>query len=203
MKLYAALLLALSLVALNAKTQESNEPKTLFGNGLGINTSNVGVFLAPAYGITAMDGYSTSLINLRGGLIIDDKLSFGGFFSSSLNEIRPTSETVQNVYMDYWAIGGVAEYAVMTHKMIHLTFPIYFGYGEVQMDNETGDAGLGESNFFQIEPSALLEVNLNKYVRFNIGGGYRFITPMTYRNFNESHISGLTGYIGLKIGLFR
>lgn len=71
------------------------------------------------------------------------------------------------------------------------------------MDNENGDAGLGEANFFQIEPSALLEVNLHKYVRFNIGAGYRFVGQMSYRNLNQSDISGLTGYVGLKFGLFR
>ncbi len=71
------------------------------------------------------------------------------------------------------------------------------------MDNESGDAGLGESTFFQIEPSALLEINLHKNVRFNIGAGYRFAGQMEYRNFNQSDISGLIGYVGLKFGLFK
>ena len=69
------------------------------------------------------------------------------------------------------------------------------------MDNE--NVGLNESRFFQIEPSALLEVNLHKYVRFNIGVGYRVIENMNYRNFNQSDISGFTGYIGFKFGLFK
>jgi hypothetical protein len=56
-----------------------------------------------------------------------------------------------------------------------LTFPIFIGYGEVQMDNEMGDSSLGESNFFQIEPSVLLEINLNKFALFNVGAGYRHV----------------------------
>jgi len=71
------------------------------------------------------------------------------------------------------------------------------------MDNENGDAELGEANFFQVEPSALLEVNLHKNVRLNVGAGYRFVRQMEYRNFNQSDISGMTGYIGLKFGLFK
>ncbi len=70
------------------------------------------------------------------------------------------------------------------------------------MDNEDGVAGLGESNFFQIEPVALLEINLHKYVRLNLGAGYRFVGQMEYRNFDQSDISGLTGYLGLRIGIF-
>jgi hypothetical protein len=71
------------------------------------------------------------------------------------------------------------------------------------MDNYQGDAGLGEASFIQIEPSALLEVNLHKYVRLNLGAGYRLISQVTYRNLNQNDLSGLTGYVGLKFGLFR
>jgi hypothetical protein len=80
---------------------------------------------------------------------------------------------------------------------------LYVGYGEVEMDSESWDIDFGESNFVQIEPSALLELNLHKHVRFNVGAGYRLVGPMNYRNFNEANMSNLTGYVGLKIGLFR
>jgi hypothetical protein len=113
------------------------------------------------------------------------------------------SETVPNVYMDYWTVGGFAEYAVFSKKVAHLTFPLFIGYGEVQMDNENGDAGLGEAQLFQVEPSVLLEVNLHKFVRLNAGFGYRFVGQMNYRNFDQADISGLTGNLGLKFGLFR
>lgn len=182
---------------------QDNNANTLLGNSVPISVEKLGFFIAPAYGITSMDGSPTSLFNLRGGLIIKDKISIGGYFSTSLNQINPESETVQDVYMDYWTVGGFAEYTLLSKKLVHLTFPLYIGYGEVQMDNENGDAGLGEANFFKIEPSALLEVNLHKYVRLNLGTGYRFVGQMNYRNFTQSDISGLTGYIGLKFGLFK
>jgi hypothetical protein len=187
----------------NVSAQETDETKTLFGSGKSIRTENIGFFVAPAYGITQMDGSTTSLFNLRGGLNVKNKFSVGAYFSTSLNQIIPESEIVPNVYMDYWSAGGFFEYTILEKKAFHVTLPLYIGYGEVQMDNENGNASLGESNFFQIEPSALLEVNLHKYVRFNIGAGYRFVGDMNYRNFNQSDISGLTAYVGLKFGLFR
>lgn len=196
-----AVILFLSSKGLMA--QQNNEANTLLGDGPILNTDNLGYFVAPAYGLTTMDGSSTSLFNLRAGLNIKDQISFGGYFSTSLNEIMPESENAQNVYMDYWSVGGFAEYTLLSKKTFHITFPLSIGYGEVQIDNENGDAALGESNFFQIEPSALLEVNLHKYVRFNIGAGYRLVGQMNYRNFDQSDISGLSGYFGLKVGLFK
>lgn len=183
--------------------QSNQEAKTLMGSGNPISVKNLGFFVAPSFGLTQMDGSSASLISLRAGLNLKDKFSFGAYFNTSLNQIRPQSETQQNIYMDYWTVGGFAEYTLFAKKVAHLTFPLYIGYGEVQMDNENGDASLGEANFFQIEPSALLEVNLHKNARLNIGAGYRFIGQMNYRNFNQSDISGLTGYLGLKFGLFK
>ncbi|WP_289028547.1 hypothetical protein [uncultured Algoriphagus sp.] len=198
--------LALFLLSLTAplfSTAQTNaEPQTLFQKGDPINTENLGVFIAPSVGFTQMDGANAALFNLRAGVSIKDQISFGAYFSTSLNDIKPQSETVPNVYMDYWSVGGFAEYTWNASKLVHLTFPVYVGYGEVQMDNEIGDAGLGEANFFQVEPSALVEINLHRLVSLNAGAGYRIVGNMEYRNFNQSDLSGLTGYIGVKFNLF-
>lgn len=193
----------LTIFQVSLFAQDNNEAKTLFGSGNPISTKDLGFFVAPSYSLTQMDGSTASLFNLRGGINLKDKFSFGAYFNTSLNPIRPQSETIQNIYMDYWTVGGFAEYTLFSKKVAHLTFPLYVGYGEVEMDNENEDVELGEANFFQVEPSALLELNLHKYVRFHIGAGYRFVGQMDYRNFDQTDISGLTGYVGLKFGLFR
>lgn len=196
-------ILFFSLLSFQIYAQDENQTETLIKGTPSLNTKDLGFFVTPSFGLTQMDGSSVSLLHLRGGINWKDKYSFGVYFSTSLNDIKPESETVPNVYMDYWSFGGFAEYTLLSKKLVHLTFPLYVGFGEVQMDNEIGDAGLGEANFFAIEPSALLEINLHKYVRFNVGAGYRFVGEMKYRNFNQSDISGFTGYVGLKFGLFK
>ena len=177
--------------------QES--PATLLEKKSTLEKEYVKFFLAPSIGFTQMDGDNTTLFYLRGGLTLKDKFSFGGYFNTSLNEINPQSETQSNVYMDYWSVGGFAEYTWNASKLVHMTFPVYIGMGEVQMDNQSGDAGLGEANFFQIEPSALIEVNLTNFLKLNFGVGYRLVGNMEYRNFNQSDISGLTGNLGLRV----
>jgi hypothetical protein len=195
---------AIFLAALNfcvAQT-EPNEANTLFKKG-SLSTERMGAFLAPGIGVTQMDGDGAALFHLRGGLNFNDAFSFGGFYNVSMNDIIPQSETLSGIYMDYWSAGGFLEYTAFAKRLVHLSFPLSFGMGEVQMDDEEGDVGLGERNFAVIEPKALLEVNLHKHVRFQMGVGYRWISEMTYRNFDQSNLAGLTGHAGLRIGWFR
>lgn len=198
-----SLMSLIAITAIGAKAQEEGQTRTLFGNGKPLATDDFGFFVAPSFGLTQMDGSNASLFHLRAGIVHRDKLGVGGYVNTSLGQIFPQSETVPGVYMDYWTVGGFIEYTAWSKSMVHLTFPVHVGYGEVQMDNEAGDAGLGEANFFQIEPAALLEVNLLKHVRFAIGAGYRYVGDMTYRNFDGTDLSGVTGHVGLRIGLFR
>jgi hypothetical protein len=201
----AAWLCAFMLVSNATLGQEApvEETQTLFGGANALNAEKIGYFIAPGFAYTEMDGASVGLFQARAGVSYDGALSIGGFYEVSMNEIYPKSETLTNVYMDYWATGGFIEYTLLSDKLVHISFPVSAGFGEVQMDNEAGEAGLGESNFFVLEPAALLEVNLAKYVKLNAGAGYRVVGQMNYRNFNQNDLSGFNGRIGLKIGLFK
>ncbi len=197
------LLSALSCLLFLQTPLTAQEANTLFGNGSPISAADLGFFAAPSIGFGQLDGGEAALFNLRTGILLKDKLAIGGYFNTSVNNVIPQSETLPGIYMDYWTVGGFIEYTLFPEKLVHLSFPVYFGYGEVQMDNETGDPGLGEANFFQLEPAAMLELNLHKYARFQAGAGYRLLSQMNYRNFNQSDLAGLTAYAGLKLGLFR
>jgi hypothetical protein len=200
----AALLgILIILASTGLQAQEVQEARTLIGQGSPINSDDIGVFIAPAFAVTSLDGSTAPLFHLRGGATLKDQWSVGGYFSVLLDEIYPQSETELGIYMEYWSAGGFIEYTLLSKKLLHLTFPLYIGYGEVELDNELRDEELGEIYFFQIEPSALLELNLHRYVRFNLGAGYRFAGQMNYRNMDQSDIRGLTGYAGLRIGWFR
>jgi len=85
-----------------------------------------------------------------------------------MNQIRPESEMVPNSYMDPWSVGGFVEHTLLTKKIVHVSVPINFGYGEAESDDEVRDVGLGLAYFLLAGPAALLDFNLQKYVRFNI-----------------------------------
>ncbi|MFN3589668.1 MAG: hypothetical protein ACK4UP_09810, partial [Spirosomataceae bacterium] len=140
--------------------QEKTEASTLFGKGARISGKDIGFFVAPSIGMTTFDESTAALFNLRSGIQVKDKFAIGGYYQVSLNEIIPQSETIPGIYMDYWSAGGFIEYTLLSKKLVHLTLPVYVGYGEVEMDNDFGLARLGEANFLQLEPSLQLEVNL-------------------------------------------
>lgn len=182
--------------------QEDAKARTLFSSS-GDGFDKAGFFVAPAIAFTSMDESAASLFNVRAGISLTDRFSLGAYFNTSLNQIQPVSETQSGVYLDYWSTGALLEYTLWSRNLVHLTFPLNIGYGEVEMDNEAGEANLGEANFFQIEPSVLLEVNLHKYIRLNLGTGYRWVGEMTYRGFDQDAITGFTAYAGIKAGLFK
>ncbi|WP_448518025.1 hypothetical protein [Rhodoflexus sp.] len=176
------------------------EPATLFGDNLG---KKIGVMVAPGVGYTRMDKADVLLFNIRGGLVFADKFTIGGYYSASVNEFVPASETTPGIYMDYRVGGLLMEYTVLSKKIFHLTFPLQIGGGEVEMDSEQGSANFGEANFFKIEPGALLEINLHKYIRLNTGISYRHIGSVSYRNLTAQDLSGIQVQASIKIGMFR
>lgn len=180
---------------------QDGEPATLFGSGQG-KKADLGFMVAPSYGFTQMDNAWASLVEIRGGLVIGDRFTVGGFFTFSVNDMVPASETVSDIYMDYRAGGGLLEYTLFSRRLFHLTVPLLIGAGEVEMDSDAGSAGLGESTFFLIEPAALLEINVHKNVRLNLGAAYRFIGEMSYRNLDQRDLAGFAGKVGVKVGLF-
>lgn len=201
-KLFIFTLFLLMAAKASAQTEPS-EANTLFKNGGRLTTERMGFFVAPAIGLTKLDDAAAALFHVRGGMNFSDAFSFGGFYNASMHQIVPKSETLANICMDYWSAGGLLEFTAFAKKLVHVTFPIQLGIGEVQMDNEEGDAELGEANFAVIEPAALIELNLHKYVRLNVGAGYRWISDVEYRNFDQRSLEGLTGYAGLRFGWFR
>jgi hypothetical protein len=87
--------------------------------------------------------------------------------------------------------------------LVHASIPLKLGYEQVEMDNEIGNIHLGGSNFMVVEPSALMEVNLHKYLKFDLGIGYRWISQLNCPNLNNSDNSGIVFRSGFRIVLFK
>lgn len=184
--------------------QEAKQTETLWGNGPLFKKENIGFSISPMVGLTTLDGGTAIMMNVRAGAVFSDALSIGGFYNTSLNYVTPQTEVIPNTYLDLWSAGGYVEYTLKAHKLVHITFPLYIGGGELELDLEGADSNpFDDAYFLTVEPSALVEVNLNKYVRLNIGAGYRWLTPTNYRNFDNAAWNGVTGYLGFRFGLFR
>ncbi|WP_111670139.1 hypothetical protein [Algoriphagus litoralis] len=191
-----------SLFVLTCTWAQSTETKETLLNG--VNLSQTGFMLASTVGAANWDGANVGLWTNRAGVVFADKFSLGGFYSFSVNDFVPDSETTSSTYMDFRWVGGFLEYTLKAGKKAHLTFPVLVGGAELELDQESGSRNqFGEANFLMVEPAVLLELNLLSNLRFHIGGGYRIVGDFSYRNLGPTDLSGFTAQAGIKLGIFN
>lgn len=188
-------LLFLSVLCLQTIAQTENEPKTLFGNG---TKKNIQYVLNPYAELSALDDAELFSLGVRGGVNVNSKFTFGAYYLASLNDARPSNLENTPGYYDIRKAGAYFEYNLFSDRLVHFTFPLNIGYGEIQFDRDIEDISFGEEYFFAIEPSALVEVNLLKYLKANAGVGYRWVNDFNYMSVNANDLRGVIGQIGLK-----
>jgi hypothetical protein len=186
----------LALFTIMGFAQSTAEPKTLFGNA---SMENLSFVINPYSELGSIGGSEMLSLGIHGGVNVNSKYTFGGYYMGSLNNVRPAGTELLTGYMDMRAGGVYFEYTLLNEKLVHLTFPLNIGYGEVQWGMDDDEISFGERNFFTVEPTALIEVNLHKYVKANLGGGYRWVSDFNYLNINANDLRGVIGQVGLKI----
>jgi hypothetical protein len=202
MKKTLGLITALILFVQIASAQD--EQQTLFGEK--ISLSSLGVMVEPGVQLTRFAGEGAGFFNFRGGIVFNDKLTLGGFYGQSINDVRPSSfdnSLPISAHLDSYMAGGFVEYTIYSNKLVHFTFPLSVGMMEVEIDNEGRDFDFDETKTLFVEPKAMLEINLHKFARLNAGVGYR-IMGNTFENAPGVPDAGnaLTFQIGLKMGVF-
>ena len=81
-------------------------------------------------------------------------------------------------------VGGFWEYPMLSNRLLHLTMPLKIGAIHLEIDDyeNPNDWDNYESYLFSVEHQLFVEINLHKYARFFIGGGYRFVGNELYSN---------------------
>lgn len=150
-------------------------------------------------------GYGGALVNRRyfigvAGYGISTNVEFDGMVA---NEEKPL-----NLYGGY---GGLLLGAMVGSKeVIHLSFPVVFGAGQVEVSdrnffpNSPNDAEftIESSAFIVIEPGAQLEFNITQNFRLAAGVTYRYVTGTDLNNLSDEDLSGSAIVMSFKIGRF-
>ncbi len=84
-------------------------------------------------------------------------------------------------------------YAFMPYKAIHPMLNFDFGRGKIDL------AG-AEDRVFVMQPSAGVEINVFRWFRLGLEGGYRFVNGNDIASIQDSQISGAYGQANLKFG---
>lgn len=173
------LLLSIALVGL-ALCINAQKDQTIFGNN-GIR-------------LTGIWGGSTSHFNTSAN---DFDFFTGGFFTFELNKKvlvgwsnydlnTVINESRVNIASNDFILG----YSPIPHKPIHPFFYSTIGNGRINVEGE------GRGRGISLQPSVGVEVNVFRWLRLSLDGGYRIISGSQYDSINDRDLSG--AYVGLR-----
>ena len=219
-KILSFILLALFLQAGFAQ-ETDDDMKTLFTgknlkfSGGFINPELKGTIINPGDG---KDGYGF-LMGGRLGFIFNEKYSIGlgGYGLVTEHTTNYLTDPLDpsydpNAKIGFGYGGLVFEYTIFGNKMIHFTIPVLVGggvaslYKDVVIDEEewTWDdfTNYESSGVFVVEPGVNLEVNVTKFMRFDLGASYRLVQFAEMDYLTDDDLSNLAVNASLKFGIF-
>lgn len=207
-------ILSLAIISLALQTStiaqdEKEKMSTIFGDKNG-NIEHGG-WGGLYFGYTQISDKDTYLMGARGGWLINHRFTIGlagsGFISDRdyYNIIPDKSVSLAGGY------GGLfLEAIIFPFSPVHVTIPLTIGAGGVaytsnqwregdySYDNYTYDSDA----YFLLEPGLEIELNLIKFMRFAVGGSYRYTSDVNMINSSPQMLQGFNGHFTLKFGSF-
>jgi hypothetical protein len=197
------LIFILCFTIINVSAQQGKEVKTVFGSG----KPQLGYFINPSCQLGKFAGSTAVIPGLGAGVVFNNKVSCGIVYKLTVTENTPPGEVDQLYLHGQWA-GLRCEYTLKPESVVHLSFPVEIGAGEIELDlkdsyeNQPIAIPPGDCWFANIEPGVAIEINLHKYLKFNISAGYRFVSDVSFRSLTEKDLMGFTSTASFKIGFF-
>jgi len=193
----------------------NDEVQTLFSGKSHHNKRLPGWYVGPTATYTQFGGKSAFMPGIEGGLIINHFFSIGLAGSITANVNNLYYQNVQDTMNAYFVggYGGVRmEFTVFPKFPVHFSFPLLIGggssaylhkYNNLHNGSNNGDYEVIEWNtFFVLEPGIRAEVNILKFMRFWIGGTYRWVPNYQLMKTSGDFMSNFNISAGLKFGKF-
>jgi hypothetical protein len=182
--------LLLALVGMTfGSVQAQTETQTLFGNG---KVKTWGILLNSQVQYAEVLGESVFFSNVKGGFVFNEKWLVGVNVGQSLHEIpRYNDLTMMTENLEFTQGGLHLEYRLFPHKLVHVSIPISVGVlqTESEQDNFSPWGNYEDdreyTNFY-LEPGLNIELNVSKFIKFQVGASYRFndamIAPQSFNS---------------------
>ncbi len=209
-KTLVAFLLA-AAICLPASAQEREEMSTIFGSKNG-NIQHGG-WGGLTFGYTQVNGKDTYLMGARGGWLINHHFTIGlagsGFISDNDYYLESYSNNPVNIAGGY---GGLfLEAIIAPNYPVHVNIPVIIGAGGITYTDQKWWEGddynqpansIDSDAFFVLEPGLEVEVNIIQFMRFAVGGSYRYTSQVSLIDTEGDIMRGFNGYFALKFGWF-
>lgn len=163
--------------------------------------------------ITSIKNNRTLLTGGYGGVLVNHNYQLGvaayGLVTSPSFDGRLIDDTPKELDLYGGYAGMIIGGMLFSKEIIHVSFPILFGAGHLQVSdpgffagNTDSDFTIEQSAFFVIEPTAQLEFNLTKSLRLAAGASYRWVEGLTLTNVVDDELVGWSGVVSLRFGRF-
>ncbi len=217
MKTYFLILFTFYSVQISFAQNDEQEMKTLFGNG-----RISGGFGAVDMNVSPLRDNLNLFVGGKGAVIFDNHLYLGaaGYgmatqekfngIDARLPENNPNSDI--RIDMTSFGYGGLLiGYTIAPNSLVHIDIPIVIGAGGVDLsddlitiqDNDFSlKPSIESSAFFVAQPGINIEINMARFCKMGLGGGYRYIYGTNLININDEDLSGWTANFSLKFGKF-
>jgi hypothetical protein len=163
-----------------------------------------GGFGAPVWKVTQVNGETAFLSGGRGGWIINHTFIIGGGGYSTLSDVKTglISDGKKPLYMRMEYSGLELEYIHHSNKMVHWTVLALFGGGRLEIREHEPDRTTTNDRFFVFNATANAEINVLKWMRLNLGAGYRLAHGIDYMGLSNGDLSGPEAQVTVKFGSF-
>lgn len=205
--------LAVACFAMVSKGQSQDTTHTLIKL---IKPQTIGLYIAPEFNYGQLRGDMTSFSGGSAMLILNKKWAIGGTAQMSVDNAFVPKAT-SPLYVRGGFGGGKIEYTPKPDALVHVSFPLTIGAGQVSIDsvntrygrdrNDSFGHGYNATNrnsFVVVQPGIALEMNLLRYAKLYVGANYR----LSFLNDNQTTLlpantlQGFSVNAGLKVGLF-
>ncbi len=152
-----------------------------------------------------INGETGVFVGGQGGWIINHKYVLGAKGYGLVNTVD--AQELENTKLEFGCGGALLEYIFASGKLLHFSIQAMIGAGGVKyalIDYTQGDEEFSytEDAFFVLEPGVNLELNIHRNFRLSAGVAYRYVNGVDYEDLSDSDLSGVSGQILLKFGVF-
>ena len=192
----------LQSTALSQPTWASEEAAGVGGdeNVIFSGAPEYGGYLATTMEVGQVTEKAGVFLGGRAGIIVSESLTIGGGVTWLVEGPRADLSGQPPIRMVYG--GGLLGVTFVSDAVVHPTFEILLGGGEVRTSEESPRVSRGGDNFFVLDASGGFDINLAWGVRLHLGGGYRHISAIEAEGVSESDLRGFFGTAQLKFGVF-
>ena len=187
---------ALALIALPIVAQE----KTLISGDI-----ESGGYGGPVLQVTQINKQTAVLVGGVGGWIINHTIVLGGGGYGLVTDVtaKYPDPFYGSQYLSVGYGGLYLEYIASSDEVIHLSVGALIGAGNVGYKNqEMFSMNRSMDNFFVLEPNIQVNLNVTQFFRISAGANYRWVTGVRNDITSDADLSGPSGMLILRFGMF-